>query len=187
VVVVVQAGEAATGRIVMMRLPDGIIGDALFLGDNREHRLWLERRLESVPRDAPYGLWIGMNPSVAGANEDDMTVRKEWTFTRLSLNLSRYVKMNVGTYICTDPSRLPLGLLTHPANDGALRSALPNAAAIVMATGVVPYALEPALLRVLAILRNSGRPLLCLGRTADGSPRHSSRRGYNTPLVEFKP
>jgi hypothetical protein len=117
----------------MMRLPEGVVGDALFLGDNREHRLWLERRLSKVGPAAPYALWIGMNPSVAGANEDDMTVRKEWIFT-CNYGLSRYVKMNVGTYVCTDPTKLPLGLLTHPSNDDALRCALPNAAAIVMAT-----------------------------------------------------
>jgi hypothetical protein len=171
----------------VMRLPEGVVGDALFLGFNREHRLWLERRLTDAQRTAPYSLWIGMNPSMAGADTDDMTVRKEWTFTRRSLNLPRYIKMNVGTYICTDPSKLPPGLLTHPANDDMLYAALPNASAIVMATGVVPLALEPALLRVLAILRDSGKALLCLGRTADGSPRHSSRLGYSTPLVEFKP
>ena len=171
----------------MMRLPEGVVGDALFLGYNHEHRLWLQRRLSKTDPMASYALWIGMNPSIAGADEDDMTVRKEWGFTRTALKLSRYLKVNVGTYICTDPLKLPPGLLTHPSNDDLIRCALPNAAAIVIATGVVPPVLEAALLRVLAILRDSGRPLLCLGRTADGAPRHSSRLGYSTPLVEFRP
>ena len=84
-----------------------VTGDAIFAGDRQEHRLLLMRRWDDiVAKHAGAALWIGMNPSGAEANVDDLTIRKEQTWTRM-LGYGQYLKMNIGTYRWTDSTTLP--------------------------------------------------------------------------------
>jgi hypothetical protein len=157
----------------------GTAGDALFIGD--DHRLTLERIWGD---GGPYALHIGMNPSRADKDTDDLTVRKDQEFTR-RMGLSRMYKTNIGTLISTDPAGLSAHgvMVAHPDNVATILRLAADAARIVVATGKPPaplIGLANALFRAL-------RPwkLECFGMTADHWPKHSSRLGYDTPLREF--
>jgi hypothetical protein len=157
----------------------GTTGDALFSGD--DHRLWLSRAWGD---DAAYALHIGMNPSYAGASNDDLTVRKDQEFTR-RMGLSRMVKCNVGTLISTDPAGLLVRgvMVAHPDNSETILRFAAAASRIVVATGTPPIPLRgPA--RDLFYKLRSYR-VECFGLTGDHWPKHSSRLGYDTELREF--
>jgi hypothetical protein len=163
----------------------GVTGDAIFAGDRREHRLLLMRRWDDLgTRHAGAALWIGMNPSGAEADIDDLTIRKEQTWTRM-LGLSQYLKMNIGTYRWTDSLTLPEGGLVHKDNLTMIRAHASTAATIILTTGKPPDVLMSAFEHVRWALKRDGRKVKCLGPTKDGWPKHSSRVGYSTPMVEF--
>lgn len=178
------------GGKIRMRLQDGVIGRADFIGANQEHRLALERYwgnlLEPDP-DPRYALWIGMNPSTASHDVDDLTVRKEQTWTRM-LGLVRYIKCNIGSYRSTNPAGLAQAeVVSHPDNlPTILRLATaPQAHRVILTTGAPPPVLECFYRATVQALRGAGVPLWCLGKTKGGWPKHSSRIGYHTPIVEF--
>ncbi|HEX3862743.1 MAG TPA: DUF1643 domain-containing protein [Stellaceae bacterium] len=83
----------------------GVDGKAEFSPCGR-YRYWLSRdwsmRRFSDGR-APYALWIGMNPSVAAADVDDPTIRREMAFTKV-MGIDVYVKCNIMDYRATDPT-----------------------------------------------------------------------------------
>jgi len=170
----------------------GVRGSASFAGERQEHLLWLERVWDSdrevLPDDLPFALWIGMNPSAASETEDDLTVRKEYTWTRTTLGLTRYVKVNVGTYRATNPGDLEAAdEVQHVENTFFIASFAAKATKIIVATGQVPPVLEQHARELFVQLRRWGFPLLCLGLTKSGWPKHSSRIGYDTPFVAFQP
>lgn len=172
-----------SGCRVTMALRPGVTGSAIFRGDNREHRLTLER----VWGDAlALALWIGMNPSGAEADVDDLTVLKEQHWTRM-LGFTRYTKVNAGTYRWTDSRSLGniAVPLAHPDNLPMIRDLAGRAAVIVLATGKPPATLERHVCDLLEALKRDGRTAMCLGATKDGWPKHSSRLAYATPFVDF--
>lgn len=185
-----------TGCRMTWPLPAGVSGTAEFRGDNREHRLTLERVWGEA---TAYALWLGMNPSGAESDVDDLTVLKEQRWTRnmhLSASLShlglaqplcRYIKMNVGTYRWTDSTSLDQIKvpLVHPDNLPLTRTLAAEAAVIVLAIGNPPEALTAAACEVLDALQADQRHAVCLGKTKDGWPKHSSRLGYATPFEDF--
>lgn len=158
----------------------GVRGDACF--PYPDHRLWLERAW-SWEDDAPFALHIGMNPSRAGADRDDFTVRKDQEFTR-RMGLSRMVKCNLGTLISTDPNGLsvPGVMVCHPENLGTILGFAAKAARVIIATGQPPGPLMPMANNVFRAL--SGR-MECFGYTKNDWPKHSSRLAYTTSIVEF--
>jgi hypothetical protein len=174
------ARRACHGRPVSKwPLRPGVMGSAHFEGN--DHRIWLERWWDEP--DAPFALHIGMNPSKAGADCDDFTVRKDQEFTKL-MGLSRMVKVNIGTYISTDP----VGLAGHGIHECNLRvicAYAATAARIIVATGNPPDELCSAAKVLFRKLKADGRRMECFGLTKDHWPKHSSRLGYNTELVEF--
>lgn len=156
------------------RLLSSVSGAAQFAGEDNEHRLWLERWW--AQRDAPYALHIGMNPSMAGADRDDLTIRKDQEFTK-RLGLSRMFKCNVGTRISTDPNGLlERGIVVnHPDNVETILRLAEFASCIVVATGRPPDPLIAHARTVLKALRARGLKLRCFGLTQDHWPKHSSR------------
>lgn len=162
-------------------LLDGTKGDALFRDG---HRLWLSRWWGDA--DAPYALHIGMNPSVAGAANDDLTVRKDQEFTK-RLGLTRMIKCNVGTMIATDPRELLCrgAVVCHPDNLQTILKIAAEAQRIIIATGKPPDTLIPHARTVFRALRQAGHRMECFGMTATHWPKHSSRLAYATQLVEF--
>jgi hypothetical protein len=160
-----------------------VIGDALFASE--DHRLWLERRWGVWPCDG-YALHVGMNPSTAGADTDDLTVRKDQEFTR-RMGLGWMIKRNLGTLVSTDPNGLSVHGVTvcHPANLTVILTFARLAKRIVIATGKPP---DPLLGHARALFRSlkvNGAKMECFGLTKDHWPKHSSRLAYATPLVEF--
>ena len=163
----------------------GVTGDAIFAGENREHRLLLTRKwVDLAVVHAGAALWIGMNPSGAEANIDDLTIRKEQTWTRM-MGFGQYLKMNVGTYRWTDSRTLPEDGLVHRDNMPMIRAHASTSAIIILTTGKPPPALMQVFDHVRWALKRDGRNVKCLGTTRDGFPKHSSRIGYDTPFVDY--
>jgi len=171
-----------------MPLPVGVNGSATFRGDRHEHRIHLERWWDgSTEGNGPFALWIGMNPSAAEADVDDLTIRKECHFTKL-LNYSRYVKVNAGSYRLTDSAAIDAvrAPLSHPDNLSRILYLARQAGVIVLATGSPPNALVPYARSLFRELKTIDARPLCLGITRDGWPKHSSRLAYATPFTEYR-
>lgn len=161
----------AGGKSRLALLP-GVIGDAEFSECGR-YRLWLSRDWfasdPNITGPAAYALWIGMNPSVAEGNVDDPTIRREVAFTK-AMGLTTYIKCNIMDYRATSPKAL---LAVTPRSDRNLDCILKHAEyaeRVILAYGTLPKKLRRYADDVLRALR--GTPLYCMGKTADGSPRH---------------
>ena len=137
--------------------------------------------------------WIMLNPSVADAQVDDLTVRKcvgfsqRWGYSGLTI-------VNLYAWRATDPAELlqcadPAG----PGNADHVRHAIRHCDLAVAAWGASRNALlrraDPARglprLHVESSTVRGSRLLFCLGRTRDGHPRHPSRLPYSTPLEPY--
>jgi hypothetical protein len=166
------SGHDPGGR-ARFRLQPGITGKAEF-SPCGQYRYWLSRdwgwRRFTDGRE-PFALWIGMNPSTAEANIDDPTIRREMSFTK-AMRLDCYVKVNVMDYRATDPKRL-LGIDVLPCSpDNAVNIGkfAKRAERVIAAWGALP---KPLRHYADAVLRElDGVTIYCMGRTADGSPRH---------------
>lgn len=175
-----------SGCKMKLPLPPGVLGSAVFRGDRQEHRIQLERWRVGY-ENVPFALWIGMNPSGAEADVDDLTIRKEMKFTGM-LGFDRYVKTNAGSYRLTnslalDDVRVPL---SHTDNLPRILYLARQAGVVVLATGSPPDALVPHARAVFEGLKAAGIKPLCLGTTRDGYPKHTSRLGYATPFMEYR-
>lgn len=160
----------------------GVTGDAAF--SYPDHRLWLERRWGEW--DSPYVLHVGMNPSMAGKDRDDLTVRKDQEFTR-RMGLSRMIKCNLGTLVSTDPNGLliPGAMICDPTNLEITIGLAEAAHRIVIATGKPPDPLIPMAKNLFRAMKAKKLMMECFGLTQDHWPKHSSRLAYATPIVEF--
>jgi hypothetical protein len=156
----------------------GVKGDAGF-SDDRSCRWWLKRWW-----DEPRGLvlYVGLNPSKAGKDNDDMTVAKGIGFARL-WGLGGTFHGNAFPFIATDPADLVLSTKEDiRRNDESLVMMARQATRVVVAWGSYPqYA---ARFRAVTELLAPYRPI-CLGRTKDGYPKHISRLAYWAPVMEF--
>lgn len=164
------ASHDAGGKSRLAMLP-GTVGDAE-ISDCGRYRLWLSRAWEASP-DSPhsYALWIGMNPSVAEADVDDPTIRREIAFTK-AMGISSYVKCNVMDYRATDPKAL---LTVAPRSPGNLECIVRHAecaARVILAYGALPQKLRRYADDVVTALRRRSITTWCMGKTANGSPRH---------------
>jgi hypothetical protein len=168
-----------------MNLLPGYVGSARF-SDDRKHRLWLSRMRQGC--DRPIVLWCGMNPSQAGSDCDDMTVRKEIGFGERRFGIHHYVKVNVATLIATKPSDItgmPLRTIRCEDNLPLIRIVAASADTVVMATGNLWEEMRPAFDETLSILRAIGKDIFCLGRTGSGWPKHPSRISYGTAFEDY--
>lgn len=135
--------------------------------EDRTHRLYLWRRWDS---NAPFVMFIGLNPSTADEIHDDPTIRrcagfaKRWGYGGL-------VMCNAYTLISTDPHALNTGEpLTREAHL-AMRVLRDQCAEAVAAWGALIIQVRTYENRVDRILQDLS-PLTCLGITKDGHPRH---------------
>ncbi|MFC3227378.1 DUF1643 domain-containing protein [Marinibaculum pumilum] len=181
----------AGGKACWPLLP-GYRGAATFAGPGDCYRLRLIRDRETAPY-APYALWVGMNPSTAEAEVDDPTIRRELAFTE-QWPVGAYWKINVGDYRATDPRALrsaPVPLVAP----GSLRRKVNTARVaklVVMAFGRLPPVLLPHGRNLVEAFAEAGIDMLCLGVTADGSPKHTLARGRHripndAPLQPWDP
>lgn len=121
---------------------------------------------------------------------DDRRYRyRLWRIIDTPCRLVRFDLVNLSALISTDPEGLkgtadPIGPELSPHIDAALA----EADMVIAAWGSL--AARPAWLRhhgetVLRVLTRL-HDVRCLGKTADGSPRHPSRLAYSTPLELFR-
>lgn len=139
----------------------------------------------TVSADAGRLCWVMLNPSTADATTDDPTIRRVIRFTRDN-GFSELSVVNLFALRATDPVVLryatdPVGKL----NRLAVGSEVIRSTAIVCAWGSHPAAmLSPLRLGVVAHAHAAGRPVFCLGTTANGSPRHPL---YVAAATQFQP
>ncbi len=126
-------------------------------------RIWDERK--------PYALFIGLNPSTAGENRDDPTIRRCMSFAG-TWGYGGLYMANLFGFVTTNPKMLdylsfinrdPVG----PDNDGYLIPCALMAGVVVVAWGNEGDRLgrDKELLRQLPIVHH-------LGLTQGGHPRH---------------
>jgi hypothetical protein len=163
-----------------------VTSSAVLGGLNREYRYELRRRW------APGQLvcWVMLNPSTADASQDDPTIRRCSSFSR-AWGYGGLMVVNLFAYRATKPAELKKRLagggshrlvrIVGGENHAYVTCAMREADLVVGAwgAGLKPWATERAeLLRSQVVdgwvprLSNECPPLMCLGRTKCGAPRH---------------
>lgn len=152
---------------------------------------WLYRyRLWRVwDRALPRVVWVMLNPSTADANDDDLTLKKCQGFAR-QWGFGGVLVVNLFAWRETDPGALAVCAakgtdIVGPENDIHLRAALLDAHLVVCAWGSHPLARARSLAVLAMVPENVACE--CLGRTANGAPRHPSRLAYATPREVMYP
>lgn len=141
------------------------------------YRYWLSRDLTVDPKRTV--LFVGLNPSTADATVDDATIRKCVGFAR-RWGFDRLIMGNVCAWRDRHPSGLkraddPVG----PENASTLESWASGADLVIAAWGQnkLPFRAQRIAAWVLALPQ-----VRCLGRNADGTPKHPLFVPYATPL-----
>jgi hypothetical protein len=80
---------------------------------------------------------------------------------------------------------LPRADLIWPENLQTIRDAAAGAEIVILAYGALHKKLRPLAAEIVAALRADGRDLWCLGKTAEGMPRHPLYLKSDAPLVRF--
>lgn len=162
-------------------------GSAQFSEDGA-HRLWLRRVWDE---SKPQACVLGVNPSSAGADENDTTIRKVIGFGQ-RLGWGGFWMLNKFSLIATDVRELrdhPAPL--HENADEFLKFyGFRRADVLVCAWG--PLAKLPKPLRgrwqdVVRLVDHPRRPAMCWGTAKDGQPRHPMVLAYDTALVPWTP
>ena len=169
----------------MMHMTAEISDDGVYRFDLT--RSWAEGR---APR---WVCFCGLNPSTADATVDDPTIRREIGFAK-AIGATGLVKVNLVPYRATDPKKMLANW--NPVEDvepwarnlGALELARDLARGgdglgVFAAWGNLP---DKALaFEERAAVFVLGQPLLCLGTTKSGSPRHPLYMPRNACPVEW--
>lgn len=164
--------------------------------DDGEHRSSASISHDGVYRydlvrqwDAARGLalWIMLNPSTADHEHDDPTIRRVRGFTERE-GFGGFVVVNLFAFRTTRPVHLleakdPIG----PANDRTVMTWLRSSeiSGIVAAWGAW-WSAVPRKIPRLVVEAFTERPIACLGKTKDGSPRHPLYVAANTPMEAFR-
>lgn len=177
------------------------------------HRYWLSRRRDRVGRAdlfpglGPEGrvLFVMLNPSVAGATNDDLTVKKLFGFAR-PLGGFHLGVVNLFSAVSTEPLALMRMAQANGTDaDSALEAGMMwlregpgvrHVSRLVLAYGKPPWAdakgpgLKRAMLadtvarirKVRGLALEYGHRPEALAFTAEGWPRHPSRLGYDASI-----
>ena len=153
------------------------------LGGAGRYRYSLERIWDP---GAPRALFVLLNPSTADAQEDDPTLRRCLGFARRA-GAGGLEVVNLFGARTTDPR----GLLTMDdprgaSNRRAQQRAVRRADLVILGWGATPIATReaPRFLTCLARWQRGAldpAPVLCLGTTASGAPRHPLYVPARTP------
>jgi len=135
------------------------------------HRPWRYRLTRTWDSGRPTACFIMLNPSKAGRERDDPTIRRCIRFSQL-WGYGGIVVLNLFALRATNPEELkghedPIG----PDNDGQIRAAVAQCSLVVVAWGAHQMVSGRAA-AVLGMMGELGVTLHCLGRTARGLPRH---------------
>lgn len=151
------------------------------------YRLW-----RTWDEDSPHLLGVLLNPSVAGAGWDDKdpTVTKFVGFAQ-RLGYGSLEIVNLYALRTTYPKVLASTIQERgepyaigPQNDAEILAACARASTVIAAWGSQPF-IEKRAETVKQLLRENHASVVCLGRTADGHPRHPGRLAYATELEVF--
>lgn len=154
-----------------MKLADDVAGLAAESPDGR-YRFMLERDW-STGRRRRGVLWIMLNPSTAGADVDDPTLRRVQSFAR-RWGFDHLRVVNLFALRSTDPAALrtvadPVGVRN---DDVILEHLRRESIELVVAAWGVHGRYRNRGAAVIAMAHSVGRPLSALGVTKDGFPRH---------------
>lgn len=151
-------------------------------------RLYRYRLERTVAMTGPVYAFFGINPSTAGANLDDATVRKWIGFTKV-WGGSRFIVGNVFAFRATDVK--DLAAVVDPFGDDIAdhATAIIGEADILVPcwgrTDKVPPQLRYAFDVLMDALVSSGKPVMHFGLTKGGDPKHPLMLGYDTPLIAW--
>ena len=141
--------------------------------DDEQYRYALEIRwVESTSAYTPL-MVIGLNPSTATEAKDDPTIRRCVGFSK-SWGFGGLVMTNLFAFRSTDPKRLltqsdPIGF----ENDIAyIAACLVSGPTVLAAWGSIHSRFKGRAAVVVHELELMGMDVVCLGVTANGSPRH---------------
>ena len=132
-----------------------------------------------------------LNPSKAGAHEDDNTIRRCVGFARRE-GCGGLVVVNTRALIATNPKDLA-GYRDLPINGTFVEVALRYAAAadprgpVVAAWGGNIDCDDALAADFLGRAARHWLEVLCLGKCANGTPKHPLRLAKDTPLVRYTP
>lgn len=134
----------------------------------------------------PRLLWVMLNPSTADAAQDDPTIRKVTGFTRRA-GYGGFDVLNLASFRATDPKALMTRAKADlPLNGPDVRThrdaAYASCAAVVVAWGA-NRAVDGCPGRLFWL--RSHKPVLCLGVTKDGHPRHPLYVPGEQPLTPW--
>lgn len=128
---------------------------------------------------APRLLYVMLNPSKATELANDPTIERCERRAR-ALGYGAFTAVNLFALRETSPARLKAARAPEgPENMGAIAGEADRADSILAAWGVHGAHLSQGE-RVEQILRASGKPLVTLGLTRDGHPRHPLYVSYAT-------
>ena len=157
----------------------GIVKRSAGFSRCRQYRYWLSR--EFAQGDG-HCVFVGLNPSVGGVQNDDPTIRRcmgfasEWGYRKLSV---------VNLFAFRTPSPAVLKQADEPEGQGnraALRRLCTHADRIVAAWGSHGTHLD----QCKKFSRLLGQyPLLCFGTTANHQPIHPLYQRRDATLVPF--
>ncbi len=150
-------------------------------------------------------LFVGLNPSVAGKEFDDNTVRRWIGFSKRE-DAAWFAAVNISPFIATDQKNLrkqyntPFGdggVDCHPfygemigvtdefVNVDAILKHVDQADVIVLCWGA-GGAMNGVGRHVYQLINSATtKPILCFGTTKSGEPKHPLRLSSKTPLVPF--
>lgn len=175
------------GGKTRLRLPDGVAGQAEFSKCGRyRHVLTRDWTMaNSAPRAV---LFVGLNPSVAGADMSDPTCHREMTFAQ-DWGFTRYLKANLLDWRATSPKDIPHDpqMARSPYNLAVVERLAAQSETIVMASGKVHKRYAQIEQDTLELLRSSGKPMLCLGHNKDGSAKHPLYIRRDMQPIPFEP
>ena len=155
-------------------------GSAVISADGK-YRYVLRRSLGSVLRWYRPMLFVMLNPSTADAEKDDPTIRRCIAFAKRE-GMTHLTVVNLFALRATDPKELtehadPVG----PENDHYLIEELRKHRQTAVAAWGAHDIPGHRFTKLMPFL-----PMLCLGRTKDGSPRHPLYVKSDAPLIDWK-
>lgn len=141
--------------------------------------------------DGPFVVFLMFNPSTADAQENDPTIRKCMGFSR-TWGYPGMAVVNLFALRSTDPRALKSVSYQEavgPENDASILTALATASELICAWGCSAHMktrLDRAK-KVISMVRRTypSMPIRCLGRSADGTPRHPLMLPYITAREEY--
>ena len=151
-----------------------------YFNDERTKRYLLVRDWSESAESRRVVNFIGINPSIADAETDDMTVRKDIGFAK-RWGFNCVVLTNLIPDISTDPWKLPYWKGFDQDNLMHLDGQIRQSDLVIAAWGNQPRAIAErvALSEHIIRLRDTAtRTIHCIGLTKGGYPLHPSRTAY---------